>query len=173
MLIKFYLISILCSWLNSLISLIFTLIFALTGTSETFLYRLLLFLARFFDFLGQILFLLTLILCAKGYLIKHIQLKNKIMLKIKLLMLLYIMVQIIILIIITIVSFDDWKDMLNDIFFVKFTNRVIVNENILMICDCIQMIMYFLSCLWFILSVLFTTGNSDKKFYFFLIFSIW
>jgi hypothetical protein len=104
LIIKFYLISIFCSWLNSLISFILSLIFALTGNNQTILYKLFLFFARFFDFIAQILFLLILILSAKGYLIIRIQLKTKTMLIIKFLMILYILLQIIILILITIVS---------------------------------------------------------------------
>ena len=104
LIIKLYFISIFWSWLNSLFSLIFSLILAFTGNDKTFLYQLVLFLARSADFIAQILFLLTLVLSAKGYLILRIQLKKKILLKITLLLSLYIILQLIILILLTIVS---------------------------------------------------------------------
>lgn len=102
--IQLYLLAMVCSWLNSLISLIFTLMFALMGSDQTIPYRLFDFFARFFDFLAQILFLFTLIISVKGYFINRIQWRRKAMIQIQIFMLLYILIQIIILILITIVS---------------------------------------------------------------------
>ena len=104
LIIQLYFIAIGCSWLNSLISLIFTLIFALTGSDEIVLYRLLEFFARFFQCLAQIVFLLMLILCVKGYSINRIPWKKKTIIQIQVFMLFYILTQLIILILLTIVS---------------------------------------------------------------------
>lgn len=170
LIIKIYLICILFSWLNSSISLIYTIIYALTGYNDTILYRFLLFFSQLFYFIAQILFLLILMFCINGYLITSIQLSKKILLQIKILMILYILIQIIILIINTTVRTNDVKKFLFKIVcFIKIINRRIPDENILLICNCIQIILYFTSYFWFIFSILLIT----KKFYSFLIFSIW
>lgn len=104
LIIQLYLLSIVCSWLNSLISLILTLMFALIGNDQTILYRLLEFLARFCHLLAQILFLFALILSVNGYFINRIQWRRKPMIQIQIFMFLYTVIQIIIIILMTIVS---------------------------------------------------------------------
>ncbi|CAF4045283.1 unnamed protein product, partial [Rotaria sp. Silwood2] len=156
LIIKLYFISILFSWLNSLICFIKIFIFALLGNTDGFVFQLLIFLARLFHICADILCLFILILCAKGYLIIRVHLKKKILTETILIILLYVHVQIVILIIRTI-----------------YVDRVFINENIFIICDYIQMIMYFLTCLWFIVSLILTTKNSTKTFYSFIIFSFW
>ena len=104
LIIQLYLLAIVCSWWNSLISLILTLMFALIGSDQTILYRLFNFFAGFFDLFAQILFLFTLILSVKGHFINRIQWRRKTMIKIQIFMLLYTLIQIIILILVTIVS---------------------------------------------------------------------
>ncbi|CAF2495060.1 unnamed protein product [Rotaria sp. Silwood2] len=126
------------------------------GNTDGFVFQLLIFLARLFHICADILCLFILILCAKGYLIIRVHLKKKILTETILIILLYVHVQIVILIIRTI-----------------YVDRVFINENIFIICDYIQMIMYFLTCLWFIVSLILTTKNSTKTFYSFIIFSFW
>ncbi|CAF0766970.1 unnamed protein product [Rotaria sordida] len=156
LIINLYLISILFSWLNSLICFIEMFIFALIGNIDAFVFQLLIFLARLFNICAHTLFLFILILSAKGYLIICVHLKKKTLTEIMLIILLYIHVQIAILIIIT-----------------TYADRVFINENIFIICDYIQMIMYLLTCLWFIISLILTIKNSTKTFYSFFIFSFW
>ncbi|CAF0900665.1 unnamed protein product [Rotaria sp. Silwood1] len=156
LIIKLYIISILFSCLYSLICFIENFIFALIGHTDVFGCQLLLFFARLFHLCASILCLFMLILCAKGYLIIRVNLRNKTLTETILIILLYIHVQIVILIIITI-----------------YTDRVLINEIIFIICDYIQMIMYLLTCLWFIVSLILTTKKSIKTFYSFIIFTFW
>lgn len=167
--------SVVCSWLNSLLNLILCLIFALTGSNQMFIYQFCLFFARLFDFAAQILFLLMLILCVKGYLILQIHLKKSTQIEIQSFIMLYTISQLIILILLTIVSKTLTSSLLQltlfDLF--KIANQSISNENLLMTCNYLQMTVYLLTWIWFIISFVLTNKNVMPKFGYFLIFSIW
>ncbi|CAF0954457.1 unnamed protein product [Adineta steineri] len=134
---KLYCSSILCSWIYCLISFIDTLMFALTGYMDVFTFRLLIFLAHFVVLIAEILFLFILILCSKGYLIVKIQLRNRVITEIILIILLYLSVQISILIMMII-----------------FVDQIFINEKIFPICDYIQIILYLLVYIWFLINAI-------------------
>ncbi|CAF3462836.1 unnamed protein product [Rotaria socialis] len=156
LIIKLYVVSIVFSWLNSFIYSIETLIYAFIGNIDAFIFQSLIFLARLLFICAQILFLLLLILSTKGCLTVHVQLKKNIMTEIILIISLYIFVQIVIFIIMT-----------------TFINQVFANENILLISNYIQMILYLLTCVWFIICLIFTSKPPTKSHRSFFIFSIW
>lgn len=104
LLIKLYLISIICSWFNSFIHFIQALLYAVIGNSDIVIFQCLIFFAQLFYICSHVLFLTILILCAKGYLVVRIQMRKKIMVEIILIILCYTLVQIVILIIKTVVS---------------------------------------------------------------------
>ncbi|CAF2061134.1 unnamed protein product [Rotaria magnacalcarata] len=54
-----------------------------------------------------------------------------------------------------------------------FIDQVFANENILLICNYIQMILYLLTCFWFIICLICTSKPPTKTHRSFLIFSIW
>ncbi|UJR28637.1 hypothetical protein I4U23_009869 [Adineta vaga] len=156
LIMKLYLLVILCSWLNSLIHFIHILVFSITGNSDAFILQFLLFLARFFALISQICFLLVLILCAKGYWIMKVKLRKRSVIEILLIILICIHVQIVVLILTTI-----------------FGDRIFTNEKIFVVCGYLQVVLHILMGFWFVISLLSMRKHSQRKFYCFLIFSIW